>query len=411
MRSVERDPSILDGFAPDRPDFYLGTPEPAFAHLREHDPVHWYGAGRFWCLTRHAEIREVSRNPNVFSSSHGLQMWQIPVVQAGGEIEAAGTDGAVSILEMDPPRHQAHRLLVTSAFRPRYIDHLSHRIREIASAALDACPPNDPIDFVEHIAVPLPMLVIAEMIGVPTGDLQTFRKWSDSIIAAGSGGLTDNMLADLADLYAYFGESLTEHRTTPRDDLITLLIDAEVDGSHLSDDEILVFLMTLLVAGNETTRNLISGSALALALHPGQNALLASDPDVLPVAVEEMLRWVSPVRSFIRRALINTSLAEIPIRAGDYVVMFYGSANRDQAVFGETAERFDVTRADANRHLAFGIGEHFCLGAALARMETRILFEEIYRRWPSWELNGDVQPLKSCLINGIERLPLRRTTR
>ncbi len=219
------------------------------------------------------------------------------------------------------------------------------------------------------------------------------------------------MLADLADLYAYFGESLTEHRTTPRDDLITLLIDAEVDGSHLSDDEILVFLMKLLVAGNETTRNLISGSALALALHPGQNALLASDPDVLPVAVEEMLRWVSPVRSFIRRALINTSLAEIPIRAGDYVVMFYGSANRDQAVFGETAERFDVTRADANRHLAFGIGEHFCLGAALARMETRILFEEIYRRWPSWELNGDVQPLKSCLINGIERLPLRRTTR
>jgi cytochrome P450 len=395
---------MLRDFAPDSPTFYDGRADASFTHLREHDPVHWYEPGGFWCLTRQAEIREVSRQPKVFSSTRGLQMWQIPVQRDGGEVAPAG---GASILEMDPPDHIRHRRLVTSAFTPRYLQRLEDRIREITTETLDTCDPDAEVDFVEQIAVPLPMLVIAEMIGVPGGDHATFRRWSDSIIEAGGGGMTDEAVQDLTDLYVYFATSLEEHRAAPRDDLITLLLDAEIDGESLAEGEILMFLMTLLVAGNETTRNLISGGALALAEHPDQRAWLAADHERIPNAVEEMLRWVSPTRSFVRYAVTDTTVGEWPIAAGQHVVMFYGSGNRDAEVFGQTADRFDVARADANRHLAFGFGEHLCLGAHLARLEARIMFEELLRRWPDWRLAGDPVHLESCLINGLVHLPVR----
>jgi cytochrome P450 len=397
---------MLADFAPDTTDFYDHDPEAGFAHLRANDPVHWYEAGEFWCLTRQAEIREVSRSPQRFSSARGLQMWQIAMLREGGEIEPTGVDGAVSILEMDPPEHIRYRKLVTSAFRPRYIESLHDRIRAITRKSLDAIDPTAEVDFVEQIAVPLPMLVIAEMIGIPGSDRGMFRRWSDSIIEAGSGGMTDETLGDLAELFAYFTTSLEEHRATPREDIITTLLEAEVDGERLTNDEILVFLMTLLVAGNETTRNLISGGALALAEHPEQRAWLAEDPSRIPNAVEEMLRWVSPVRSFIRCATEDTTVGEVAIAEGQHVVMFYGSANRDEDVFGPTAGSFDVTRVDAKSHLAFGFGEHLCLGTALSRLEGRVMFEELLGRWPAWQPTGPAQTLPSCLMNGIERMPV-----
>jgi cytochrome P450 len=394
-------------FTPESPAFYDQGADDAFAHLRANDPVHWYEPGGFWCLTRQAEIREVSRQPRVFSSTRGLQMWQIPVQRAGGEVAPAAADGAASILEMDPPEHIRHRRLVTSAFTPRYLQKLEDRIREITTETLDAVDPTDDVEFVEQIAVPLPMIVIAEMIGVPAGDRDRFRRWSDSIIEAGGGGMTEASINDLAELYGYFTNSLADHRATPRDDLITLLLDAELDGERLSEGEILMFLMTLLVAGNETTRNLISGGARALADHPDQRAWLAADPERIPNAVEEMLRWVSPTRSFVRYAQSDTTVGETPVSAGQHLVMFYGSGNRDPDVFGPTADRFDASRADANRHVAFGFGEHLCLGAALARLEARIMFEELLRRWPDWRLAGEPAHLSSCLINGLVHLPVR----
>jgi len=398
-------------FAPDTSQFYRDGADAVFAELRSADPVHWYEAAGFWCLTRQEEIREVSRQPRVFSSAHGLQMWQIQLVRDGGSSAPAGVDGAVSILELDPPEHIAHRRLVTSAFKPRYIEQLEVRIREIARATLDACDPTGVIDLVEEIAVPLPMLVIAEMIGVPGSDRDRFRRWSDSMVEAGGGGTTDATIADLAELFEYFSTSLVDHRDAsadgPADDIITLLQEAEIDGERLSEGAILMFLMTLLVAGNETTRNLIAGGARVLADHPGQRAALAADPSLIPNAVEEMLRWVTPVRSFIRRAVVDTTLAGTKIAAGDYVVMFYGSGNRDEAVFGESADAFDITRAEANRHISFGFGEHLCLGAALARIEARIMFEELLVRWPDWTLAGDAVPLESCLMNSLVHLPVR----
>lgn len=397
-------PLVLSDFAPDQAAFYHRDPAAAFAQLRRLDPVHWYEGGGFWCLTRQAEIREVSRSPEVFSSAHGLQMWQIALARSGGNVSSVDS---ASILEMDPPEHVRHRRLVMSVFKPRYIQSLEGRVREITRATLDAVDPKGEVDFVEQIAMPLPMLVIAEMIGIPGSDLVDFRRWSDSIIAAGGGGMTDETLQDLTELFEYFSASLVAHRGAPQDDIISLLLDAEIDGERLDEGEILMFLMTLLVAGNETTRNLIAGGGLALAQHPPQLAGLADDPSGLPGAVEEMLRFVSPVRSFIRRALTDTTVGDTAIRAGDYVVMFYGSGNRDETVFGPTVDEFDVARPDANRHLAFGFAEHLCIGAALARLEARVLFEELLARWPRWELVGDVVPLGSCLINGVVRMPVR----
>ena len=394
-------------FAPETVEFYQGDPETAFAELRTTDPVHWYESGRFWCLTRQAEIRAVSHNAAIFSSASGIQMFQIAEAHAGLGVANDGADGAVSILQMDPPDHLRHRKLAMSAFRPRYMAELETRIREITVETLAAVDPAGDVEFVEQIAVPLPMRVIAEMIGVPPDDAADFRRWSDSIVEAGGGGVTDQTLQDMGELFAYFSASIEEHRANPRPDIITLLLDAELDGECLSQGEILMFLMTLLVAGNETTRNLIAGGARALAEHPDQQALLASDPSLVPGAVDEMLRWVSPVRSFVRRAQIDTTIGDTAVRAGDYVTLFYGSGNRDETVFGPTAHRFDVTRADAYRHIAFGFGEHLCMGAALAKVEARVMFEELLDRWPRWELAGDAVSLESCLMNGLVHLPVR----
>lgn len=394
-------------FAPDDADFYEGRAEQAFARLRAEDPVHWYEPGGFWCVTRQAEIREVSRQPKVFSSAHGLQMWQIPAIRSGESFAPGGVDGAVSILEMDPPEHIAHRRLVTSVFTPRYIAKLEAHIREITRVTLDACDPTSEIDLVEQIAVPLPMLVIAEMIGVPGEDRDRFRRWSDSMVEAGGGGVTEATVTDLAELFEYFTTSLAAHRETPADDIITMLLDAEVDGEGLTDGATLMFLMTLLVAGNETTRNLIAGGALALAEHPEQRALLAAEPERIPNAVEELLRWVSPVRSFIRRAEDDTELAGTRISAGEYVVLFYGSGNRDEAVFGPSADQLDVDREDANRQISFGFGEHLCLGASLARIEARVMFEELLLRWPEWRIVAEPVHLASPLMNGLVHLPVR----
>ncbi len=397
----------LSDFEPEAAAFYGRDPERAFAHLRTHDPVSWYAPGQFWCLTRQAEIRDVSRNARTFSSAHGIQMFQIAEAHAGKPVAADGADGAMSILQMDPPEHLRHRKLVMSAFRPRYMDQLETRIREIAVETLDACDPTGEVDFVEQIAVPLPMRVIAEMIGVPPEDAGDFRRWSDSIIEAGGGGMTEQTLQDMGELFAYFTTSIEEHHATPRDDIITMLLEAEIDGECLGKGEILMFLLTLLVAGNETTRNLIAGGGRALAERPDQRAKLAVDPTLLPGAVDEMLRWVSPVRSFVRRAQVDTTIGDTPIRAEDYVVLFYGSGNRDEAVFGPTAGAFDVTRAEAFRHIAFGFGEHLCLGAALAKVEARVMFEELLGRWPTWEIAGDIVPLESCLMNGLVHMPVQ----
>jgi cytochrome P450 len=402
----------MSDFAPDSIDFWLGDPHAAFRRLRAEDPLHWYEAGRFWCATRHADVCEISRRPRTFSSAHGTQLFEIPLRQAGGlpkDIEQSTREviqSARSIIQMDPPEHNRQRKLVMRAFTPRMVARLEPRVRALARESIARIRPGEPFDFVETIAVPLPMFVIAELLGVPSSDYEDFRRWSDVMIETGARGPTPESIGIVAELFAYMLERAAERRRAPREDVLTTLALAEVDGERLSDAELGIFCLTLLVAGNETTRNLIAGGMRLLLEHPEQWRRLCAEPALVPNAVEEMLRFVSPIQNFVRRAQHDTELAGRRLRAGDYVALFYGSANRDEAVFGPDVDVFDITRPDADRHVAFGFGEHLCLGASLARLEARVMFEELIARGPGFALAGPVERMPSTFVNGIVRMPV-----
>lgn len=272
-------------------------------------------------------------------------------------------------------------------------------MRALARETLAAIRPGEPFDFVERVAIPLPMLVIAELLGVPSSDRDAFRRWSDAMIQAGTSGPGP-------ELFAYMLEKAADRRRAPRGDVLTQLALAELDGERLGDAELGVFCLTLLVAGNETTRNLIAAGMHLLLEHPDAWRQLVADRALVPNAVEEMLRWVSPIRHFVRRVQHDTELAGRRLRAGDYVALFYGSANRDESVFGPDADRFDIRRASAARHVAFGFGEHLCLGASLARLEARVIFEELLALGCNFALAGPVERLRSAFVHGIERMPV-----
>jgi cytochrome P450 len=391
-------------FAPDQVDFYLGDPHAAFRRLRADDPLHWYEGGRFWCATRHADVCEISRRPRTFSSAHGTQLFEIPLRLAGADLGMQ--ESAPTIIRMDPPAHNRHRKLVIGAFTPRMIAALEPRVRGLARESVAAIPPGEPFDFVERVAVPLPMFMIAELLGVPSSDYDRFRRWSDVMIEAGSSGPRQETVGIVIELFAYMVEKAAERRRAPREDVLTKLALAEIDGERLTDAELGAFCLTLLVAGNETTRNLIAGGMRVLLEHPAQWQKLCADPGLVPNAVEEMLRFVSPIQNFVRRVQEDTELAGKRLRAGEYVALLYGSANRDESVFGPDAESFDLLRPNANRHVAFGFGEHLCLGASLARLEARVMFEELIARGAGFSLAGPVQPLRSVLVNGIAEMPM-----
>ena len=378
----------------DDPGFYAGDPFPVYRRLRAEAPVYWHPTPGFWVLTRHDDVVAVSRDPVTFCSSRGILLSDIerPVVPRQ------------SIIYIDPPEHAQYRKLVQPAFSPGRLRALEERIARLTRELIDAIAENAVIDFVEALAAPLPLLVIADMLGVPGADRARFRRWSDAIIEAGTQPTAENMAQSL-ELLDYFGAVVAERRERPGDDLISLLVHSEIEGERLGEFDLLMFCMTLLVAGNETTRNLLSQGALALATHPDQRALLARDPALLPRAVEEMLRWGSPVSSFMRVATRETELRGTRIREGERLLLLYASANRDQVVFGADAEEFRVLR-DASRHVAFGFGEHFCLGAQLARMEGRIAFAQLSERFSRWQLAGEVERLPSLFMRGIVRLPI-----
>jgi cytochrome P450 len=381
----------------DDPDFFLGDVEPVYRWLRAEAPVHRDPSSGLWALSKHADILRVSRDPEVFCSSRGVVV-NDPLRLVGA------LPTPPSIIHLDPPAHNQMRRTVSRAFTPRRIAMLEPRIRELARETLDAVPAGDVFDFVEHVAMPLPMLVIAEMLGVPTGDRATFRRWSDEIIA---GADATTMPGAVAELFAYFHEMVARRRVEPGEDLLSLLAVGEVEGDRLADEEILIFCMTLLVAGNETTRNLIAGGMRALIEHPEERRKLEADPSLLPSAIEEMLRWVSPIRCFARTPTRDVEIRGRRIPEGDYVVLLYAAGNRDEEVFGPTAGEFRVDRPTEPMHLAFGYGEHLCLGATLARLEARVMFGDLFARWPRLEIVGPVEVVRSTVVNGLARMPVR----
>ena len=376
------------------PGLLAGDPYPALARLRREAPVHWHEDAQLWTVARHADVLHVSRDPETFCSGNG-------VLVTGRDTPVSGSD---SILFLDPPEHQQHRKLVNPGFHLRRIAALEPRVRALTIELLDSVEPDQPFDFVDGLAAPLPMLVIAELLGIPADDRERFRVWSDAMISAATEP-TVEALTYAAELYEYFTAVIEERRATPGDDMISVLVHGDVEGEKLTDAELLGFCMTLLVAGNETTRNLISGGALALSQHSDQLGRLLAEPGLVAGAVEEMLRWVTPIAAFARTATRNTEIGGTPIASGQFLVLLYTAANRDEDVFGPTADQFDVAR-HPNPHVAFGFGEHFCLGASLARLEARVLFEELLPRFPRIELAGEVERLRSTLMRGIVKLPV-----
>src|SRR4051794_26523073 len=332
----------------------------------------------------------VSRDPETFKSGAGTLL----------QDRTRQVSPDQSILFMDPPDHARYRKLVSTQFTPRKVAALEDRVRELTRAALDAVDPTTEVDLVDAVTAPVPMLVIAELLGVPAEDHDRFRVWSDGVMEAATE-MSQDAMTKAAELFGYFSEHLAMRREQPGEDLISRLVTAEVDGERLTEWELLGFCMTLLVAGNETTRNLLSGSLIALHEQPEQRSLVLSGT---ARAVEELLRWVTPILLFARTATRDTEIGDRTISAGDFIVMMYASANRDESVFGPSADRLDVTR-DPNPHLSFGFGEHFCLGAGLARLEARVVLEELLQRYPSYAVTGPVERMPSTLLRGVANLP------
>jgi cytochrome P450 len=375
-----------------RDDYY-----DVLAKLRAEDPVHECGPG-FWAISRYEDIRNLSRDPGRFCSGRGALV-NDPMRSSGASMPSR------SILHMDPPEHAAFRGLVNRRFTPRALSGLAESIRKSASTLLDAVDGREEIDFVAELAAPFPLTVIAELLGIDESDREDFRGWSDAAIESPDLPPQETMAA-LGALSEFIVGHIRSKREGPGEDLVSLLVGSEVGGCPLSQEELFMFLLTLLVAGNETTRTLLSGTALALDEHPDQRSALAADVSLVPGGVEECLRWVTPVHAFCRTATEDTEVVGTPVEEGDYLCMLYASANRDERIFGEDAARFDVRRPANPVHLAFGFGEHVCLGASLARLEARIFVEELLGRFPGYAVTGPAVRVLSTTVAGIRSLPV-----
>lgn len=387
---------------PDR--FVGGVPHEAFRVLRREAPVYWHrereGPG-FWAVTRHDDVVHVSKRPDLFSSYQGgTNIFDVPAE----DLEITRT----LLINMDPPQHVKFRRLVRQGFTPNRVRLLLPRVRARAAALVDALVEKGECDFVREVAAELPLQVIAELMGIPDGDRARIFDLSNRLIGFDDPEFQNSFEEGkraAAEMWLYAHKLALERKSGEGDDLVSALMRAEVDGHGISELEFNNFFLLLAVAGNETTRNLLSGAIQALIEHPDQWRRLRRDRSLLDTAVEEFLRWVTPVMHFRRTATRDVELRGQRILEGQKVVMFYPAANRDEHAF-ELPDRFDVARGD-NPHLALGIGEHYCMGANLARMEIRVLFEELLRRVSELELAGPVRRLRSCFIAGIKTMPVR----
>jgi cytochrome P450 len=411
-------PALADINLWDKDRFVEGVPHDWFETLRREAPVYWHegdptfeghngaGASPFWCVTGYDDVVTVNRDNATFSSAERLVfMWDPDVANLEQQ--------RLLMLNMDPPLHTRYRRLINKGFTPRMVSELESTMRKRTSEIIDRVADKGECDFVTEVASELPLQVIADLMGVPQEDRHKLFDWSNRMVGADDPeyGITEEMAQHASmELYAYASQLAETKRADPKDDLISVLTRSEVDGEQLSDLEMDLFFLLLTVAGNETTRNLISHGMVELINHPDQLEKVRKNRALLPGTVEEMLRYASPVMHFRRTATTDVELGGQQVKAGDKVVIWYISANRDEKIFQDPFT-FDIERTP-NEHVAFGGGgPHFCLGANLARMEIAVMFDEILDRLDDIELSAPVSRLRSNFINGLKHIPLKFTAK
>jgi cholest-4-en-3-one 26-monooxygenase len=387
------------------PDTFVpGVPFETFDRLRKEAPVFFHdepGGPGFWCVTRYEDLVAVNRDNQLFSSNRKTALF----MESDEEMLA---QQQLMMLNMDPPMHTRYRLLVNKGFTPRRVSQLEETIRRQTNGIIDTVCEKGEADFVTEMSAELPLQVIADLLGVPQEDRHLVFDWSNRMI--GSEDPEYNTNAELAqnasmELYSYFNNLASQRKVDPKEDLVTALLSAEVNGERLSELELDLFFLLLSVAGNETTRTAISHGMVALSEFPDQQKRLVEDPSLINSAVEEILRWATPVMHFRRQATAPTQIGDQKIGEDEKVVFWHISANRDETVFDDPYT-FDVARSP-NEHVAFGGGgPHFCLGSNLARLEMRVFFEELLKRLPDIAVTGKVDRLRSNFINGLKHVPV-----
>jgi cytochrome P450 family 142 subfamily A polypeptide 1 len=385
------DIDLLDGA------FYGGDPHPTYSWMRANAPVYFDAVHNVWGLASYAAVLGASKDPSTFSSAGGIRPDSGPIPM---------------MIDMDDPEHWKRRKLVNRGFTPGRVRDREDYIRDKCDAIIDKVCEQGECDFVRDIAAPLPMVLIGDMLGVAPEDRDDLLRWSDDMVSAQSGSATEEQFIGAMHAMEEYTEFCThavaQRIETPTDDLMSVLVHAEVDGDRLEPDEVLHESLLILVGGDETSRHVISGGMEQLLLHPDQRQLLLDDPAKIPVAVEEMLRWVSPIKNMCRTVTHDTELLGETLFEGQKCMLLYESANRDETRF-EDPFRFDVQR-QPNEHVAFGFGSHFCLGQALARLELRIMFEQLLIRMPDIELavdSADLPRRPANFISGLEAMPVK----
>ena len=359
----------------------------------------------FWAITKHADVQQVAAQPQRYSSARGITLRRPNQPDFHSDV----------LVVLDPPRHGPLRRVASPRFTPKAMRARRADIERIAVDLVDdmvAGGTEGEVDFVDLIAAPFPLAVIAWTLGVRREDVGLLHRWTNEVIGKNdpeyrregeSPGQTIKRAR--GELHAYFGALVEERRRQPQDDLVSELMRADIDGTPLTEEELVSYCELLVEAGNETTRNAISGGLLALIEHPGEWAKLRADPELVPDAAEEILRWVSPISHFTRTATEDTEVRGVTIRAGEQVAIFFASANRDEDVFDDPFT-FRVDRRP-NPHLAFGFGEHFCMGAHLARVELDVIFRLLVERFEGFEVAGPVVRLESIVNGSLKHLPVR----
>ena len=384
------------------PSLYAeGDPFALYAELRNEAPVCWVDreGGGFWAIATHREVSSIGADPKGFCSSKGILTDEIGTTY----------DDPPTMMHTDPPRHTRYRRLVQPGFKPSMVRQMEVGVTAKARALIDPIESGEPVDIVEALSIPFPLQVICELLGVDGAQWPRFFEWSEAVIPGESERTEDERAELQAEMWGYLVGVAEERRAAPAEDLVSVLAmvgsEEGAEADRLSEAELAMFLIQLLVAGNETTRNLLSGGLAALAAHPEQWAALRADPELIPGAVEELLRWTTPVISFMRTATADCSVRGQAVAAGDPLLLLYASANRDEEVFGADADRLRVDR-HPNPQVSFGFGPHFCLGAALARLEGRVVLSELVTRFASLTPAGPVERTASPVIAGVRHAPL-----